>query len=241
MDAWQYFFDDHGKPVGKARAGDMEYDRSPGHQHWHFEQFARYTLTDADKTEVVRSHKEAFCLAPTDPIDLLAPNAEMNPYPIGLAARAATRARSGCASRCRPAGATRTSSTSRDSPSTSRGLPNGRYFVEVRREPAGNDLRGRHLQRRDVPPGRPEGEAGSPVGGRARVARARRPGLPGSRSSERRHGRGVKRRRGYVATRATFDRNACRPVRVGDGPPGGLRRPRLPARPSRPRSRSSAP
>jgi Lysyl oxidase len=138
MDAWQYFFDHHGHPVGKAPVGGMEYDRRPGHQHWHFEQFARYTLTDADKTAVVRSHKEAFCLAPTDPIDLLAPSAVINPYPIGLS------------SACGDAGAIWV----RESLPAGWGdtyfqylpgqsfdvtdLPNGRYFVEVLADPQGS-------------------------------------------------------------------------------------------------------
>ncbi len=84
MDAWQYFYDHHGAVVGKARVGRMEYDSRRGHQHWHFRQFARYSLTDTNRSQLVRSHKEAFCLAPTDPIDLLAPGAELNPGQIGL-------------------------------------------------------------------------------------------------------------------------------------------------------------
>jgi hypothetical protein len=66
------------------RAGELEYDARRGHEHWHFEQFARYSLLDASQSEVVVSRKEAFCLAPTDAIDLLAPGAEWNPGSIGL-------------------------------------------------------------------------------------------------------------------------------------------------------------
>jgi hypothetical protein len=83
MDAYEYFLR-NGQPIGRAPAGTMEYDARPGHQHWHFEQFARYTLLDADRQEIIRSKKEAFCLAPTDPIDLTVPNALWNPYSIGL-------------------------------------------------------------------------------------------------------------------------------------------------------------
>jgi hypothetical protein len=72
MDAYQYFYK-NGKPVGRARVGEMEYDTRDGHNHWHFLQFARYSLLDSTKTEVVRSKKEAFCLAPTDAIDLTLP------------------------------------------------------------------------------------------------------------------------------------------------------------------------
>ena len=42
MDGWEYFYA-NGEPVGRAPAGDLMYDARPGHQHWHFEQFARYS------------------------------------------------------------------------------------------------------------------------------------------------------------------------------------------------------
>jgi hypothetical protein len=83
MDAYEYFLR-NGQVIGRAPAGTMVYDPRPGHQHWHFEQFARYSLLSADKSEVVRSTKQAFCLAPTDAIDLTAPHALWNPYSIGL-------------------------------------------------------------------------------------------------------------------------------------------------------------
>jgi hypothetical protein len=83
MDAYEYFFRD-GVAIGRAPAGTMVYDARPGHEHWHFEQFARYTLLTADHSRVVRSRKEAFCLAPTDALDLTVPNAEWNPYSVGL-------------------------------------------------------------------------------------------------------------------------------------------------------------
>jgi hypothetical protein len=69
MDAYQYFFED-GVVVGRAPVGSFEFDRRDGHHHWHFLQFARYRLLDATQAQVVRSHKQSFCLAPTDPIDL---------------------------------------------------------------------------------------------------------------------------------------------------------------------------
>ncbi len=43
------------------------------------EQFARYSLLNADQSEVVLSTKQSFCLAPTDPIDLRLPTAEWLP------------------------------------------------------------------------------------------------------------------------------------------------------------------
>ena len=84
MDGWEYFYS-NGVPVGRAPAGDLMYDARPGHQHWHFEQFARYSLLGADQTQIVLSEKTGFCLAPTDAIDLTTPGAEWNPYSVGLA------------------------------------------------------------------------------------------------------------------------------------------------------------
>jgi Lysyl oxidase len=83
MDAYQYFYRD-GEPVGRARVGTLEFDAKRGHFHWHFEQFARYSLLDADKSQVLRSRKVSFCLAPTDPIDLTRPGANWAPYSVGL-------------------------------------------------------------------------------------------------------------------------------------------------------------
>src|SRR5439155_556203 len=59
-------------------------DPRPGHQHWHFRQFARYTLLDSSKRNVVVSEKEAFCLTPTEPIDLLRPGANWEPDHVGF-------------------------------------------------------------------------------------------------------------------------------------------------------------
>lgn len=83
MDAYQYFFE-NGEVVGRSQVGTMEFDERRGHDHWHFQQFAGYSLVDADKTHIRRSKKEAFCLAATDAIDLTIPNAEWNPYTLGF-------------------------------------------------------------------------------------------------------------------------------------------------------------
>ena len=83
MDAYQYFYQD-GQPVGRAPVGEMEYDYRRGHRHWHFRQFVAYRLLDGTQTEVVRSTKEAFCLVPTDALDLLMPGAVLNPESTGL-------------------------------------------------------------------------------------------------------------------------------------------------------------
>ncbi len=83
MDAYQYFMKD-GQVVGRARVGQLEFDTRPGHHHWHFEQFARYSLLDSTKTHGVVSEKQSFCLAPTDAIDLAVPSAQWQPYSTGL-------------------------------------------------------------------------------------------------------------------------------------------------------------
>ena len=83
MDAYQYLYDD-GEVVRKLDAGTLEYDNRDGHDHWHFTDFARYRLLDASRDVAVRSRKEAFCLAPTDAIDLTLRNANWSPGETGL-------------------------------------------------------------------------------------------------------------------------------------------------------------
>ena len=78
MDAYEYFYDGD-TPVSRAPVGTFEFDDRKGHHHWHMEQFARYSLLNADQTEIVLSTKQSFCLAPTDPIDLRLPTAEWSP------------------------------------------------------------------------------------------------------------------------------------------------------------------
>ncbi|MFF4401093.1 lysyl oxidase family protein [Streptomyces sp. NPDC001480] len=85
MDAYQYFYDSKGKQVGYTPTGTMEWDPREGHQHWHFSDFASYRLLGADKKEIVRSGKEAFCLANTDAIDYTVKNANWHPYNTDLA------------------------------------------------------------------------------------------------------------------------------------------------------------
>ncbi|WP_156971713.1 lysyl oxidase family protein [Knoellia flava] len=68
MRATQFEYRD-GEPVRSSPAGEFEWDPREGHLHWHFEDIAQYDLVAADGS-VTRSGKQAFCLAPTDPIDL---------------------------------------------------------------------------------------------------------------------------------------------------------------------------
>jgi hypothetical protein len=85
MDAYQYFFDSAGNQTGYQPVGHLHWDAKPSHRHWHFEDFARYSLLDADKVEAARSRKEAFCLANTDSVDLTVPDADWRPENTDLA------------------------------------------------------------------------------------------------------------------------------------------------------------
>jgi hypothetical protein len=85
MDAYQYFFDAEGRQTGYQGVGHLHWDAKPSHQHWHFEDFARYSLLRRDKSEAAVSKKEAFCLANTDAVDLTVPSAEWKPENTDLA------------------------------------------------------------------------------------------------------------------------------------------------------------
>jgi hypothetical protein len=85
MDAYQYFFDGDGNQTGYQKIGSFQFDDKESHQHWHFRDFASYTLLRADKTTAAVSKKEAFCLANTDSIDQTVPSADWNPENTDLA------------------------------------------------------------------------------------------------------------------------------------------------------------
>jgi hypothetical protein len=83
MKAYQYFWR-NGRVIGRVRAGTMGFDSKKGHNHWHFEQFARYALLNSSKSLTVRSQKVGFCIAPTDPVNLLLPHAVWQPSSLGF-------------------------------------------------------------------------------------------------------------------------------------------------------------
>jgi hypothetical protein len=76
MDAFQYFVLD-GQAVGKAPIGELEFHARGGHNHWHFEEFTRYSLLDAESKEILVSGKQSWCLVNTDALDLTVPNANV--------------------------------------------------------------------------------------------------------------------------------------------------------------------
>ena len=83
MQAYQYFWR-NGHLVGRVRAGTMGFEAGSGENHWHFQQFAQYRLLNSAQKVVVRSQKVGFCIAPTDPVDMLLPGAVWQPSSIGF-------------------------------------------------------------------------------------------------------------------------------------------------------------
>jgi Lysyl oxidase len=79
MDAFQYFVLD-GRAVGKAPIGELEFHAGGGHNHWHFEEFTRYSMLDAESNEILISGKQSWCLVNTDALDLTLPNANVQGY-----------------------------------------------------------------------------------------------------------------------------------------------------------------
>jgi len=59
MDAFQYFILDGGA-VGKAPIGELEFHAGGGHNHWHFEEFTRYSLLDEESQEILISGKQSW-------------------------------------------------------------------------------------------------------------------------------------------------------------------------------------
>ncbi len=78
MDAFQ-FFRRGAEDVAAVPVGILDYDDREEHDHWHFRDFARYSLVRAGDRPAAVSPKEAWCLAPTDQIDQLVPNADPRP------------------------------------------------------------------------------------------------------------------------------------------------------------------
>jgi hypothetical protein len=138
MDAYQYFYDAQGKPAGRVRTGTMEWDARDGHTHWHFLDFARYRLLDADKQAIVRSRKEAFCLANTDAIDYTLPEANWDPHNTDLHSACGDYG-SIAVREVLDVGSGDTYAQFRPGQSFDvADLPAGKYFIEVTGNPTGN-------------------------------------------------------------------------------------------------------
>lgn len=137
MDAYQYFIDSDGNQTGYQKVGEMEWDNKDTHQHWHFRDFARYRLLDADKNAVVRSRKEAFCLANTDVIDYTVPGADWQPEGTDLHTSCGGKG-SRSLREVLSSGSGDTYAQFRAGQSFSLvGLPNGVYYISVEANPVG--------------------------------------------------------------------------------------------------------
>ncbi len=137
MDAYQYFFDADGNQTGYQPVGHFHWDAKPTHQHWHFKDFASYTLLRADKTKVARSKKEAFCLANTDFVDATGPDAAWRTDTDDLGTACGEEG-SQSIREVLAAGWGDTYAQFRAGQSFRlEGLPNGVYYIEVKGNPNG--------------------------------------------------------------------------------------------------------
>lgn len=138
MKAYQYFFTKNGKQKGYRSVGGMEWDARDGHEHWHFKDFATYQLVDSRKKAVVRSAKEAFCLANTDAVDYTVKGASWQPDNTDLHTACGDRQALGV----REVLDTGSGDTyTQDLPGQSfdlRGLRNGTYYIKIKANPKKN-------------------------------------------------------------------------------------------------------
>ncbi len=137
MAAYQYFFDTEGEQVGYEAVEDSGfYWHAENHNHWHFEDFAKYQLLDADKNVVQDSGKVSFCLANTDAVDYTVPGADWRPENTDLSTSCGQR-RSLSVREVLSAGSGDTYAQYRAGQAFGgiRDLPNGRYYVRVHANP----------------------------------------------------------------------------------------------------------
>jgi hypothetical protein len=134
MKAYQYFWR-NGHVVGRARAGTMGFDSKKGHNHWHFEQFARYTLLNKSKSVAVTSHKVGFCIGPSDAVDMLLPHAVWQPPMVGLQGQCGTPTALWVAEEMPVGwGDTYTQSVAGQAFDITH-VPNGTYYIEITANP----------------------------------------------------------------------------------------------------------
>jgi hypothetical protein len=126
--------------VAKERIGHFEFDEREGHHHWHLADFARYDLLSIDGEHLVRSRKQSFCLAPTDPINLLGEGALWHPERVGLSSACPTEQSIWLRETMPPGwGDTYVQAAAGQSFNIT-GLDNGKYLLRVRTNPFGRIL-----------------------------------------------------------------------------------------------------
>lgn len=135
MDAYQYLVDKNGKQVGYQNVGTMSWDPRVEHQHWHFKDFARYSLVDKNKRQLFVSQKESFCLANTDAVDYTVAGADWHPYNTDLSTACGERG-SLAVREVLASGSGDTYEQFRPGQSLSlKGRPNGTYYIKVEANP----------------------------------------------------------------------------------------------------------
>ena len=136
MDAYQYVVDSNGKQVGYQNVGTMQWDPREEHHHWHFKDFARYSLVDKNKKQLFVSKKEAFCLANTDAVDYTVAGADWHPYNTDLSTACGEHT-SLAVREVLASGSGDTYEQFRPGQSLSlKGRPNGTYYVKVEANPS---------------------------------------------------------------------------------------------------------
>ena len=134
MKAYQYFWQ-NGQVIGRARAGTMGFDTEHGHNHWHFQQFAQYSLLNSAHQLAVPSRKVGFCIAPTDPVDLLRPGAVWQPSFLGFGGQCGSPTALWVQEELPLGwGDTYFQSVAGQSFNITK-LPNGTYYIEIRANP----------------------------------------------------------------------------------------------------------
>ena len=136
MDAYQYSVDSKGKQMGYQNVGTMVWDPREEHHHWHFKDFARYSLVDKNKKQLFVSKKEAFCLANTDAVDYTVDGADWHPYNTELETACGNHG-SVAVREVLSSGSGDTYEQFRPGQSLSlKGRPNGTYYVKVEANPS---------------------------------------------------------------------------------------------------------
>jgi hypothetical protein len=138
MDAYQYFYDESlTTPVGRTAAGTLFYDSRQGHEHWHFRQFARYSLVSIERGTVLKSRKQSFCLAPTEPLDLTVPNAMWTPWSLTFVSVCGGRTAEWLREAMPVGWADTYYQVVAGQAFDVTALPNGRYAIEIQMNPLG--------------------------------------------------------------------------------------------------------
>ncbi|HJS27364.1 MAG TPA: lysyl oxidase family protein [Actinomycetota bacterium] len=140
MDGFQYFIDEDGAAIGRALIGELEFHAGGGHNHWHFEEFTRYSLLDASRARVLVSGKQSWCLVNTDAIDLTVPNAKWLSYGQDLATSCGGPGRLWIREVLDVGWGDTYSQYVRGQAFNITNLPNGRYYVRVHVNPTGSIL-----------------------------------------------------------------------------------------------------